>query len=95
MKKFLAFILLASLLIAPSFAGGAGESSAVAAESDVTTVTFVFADGDAGAKASINEIVVDLFVCNLSQGQPPGALRIEIIVYSLSILELKSSACLK
>ena len=57
MKKFLTFILLASLLIAPSFAGGAGESSAVAAESDVTTVTFVFADGDAGAKASINEIV--------------------------------------
>ena len=56
MKKAIALLLMASIVLMSSFAGGSQED-VVAADSSATTVTFVFADGDAGAKESINEIV--------------------------------------
>lgn len=57
MKKAIVSVLIMALAVFSVFAGGSKESQAVAADSGVTQVTFVFADGDAGAKRSINEIV--------------------------------------
>lgn len=57
MKKAIVSVLIMALAVFSVFAGGSKESQAVAADSGVTQVTFVFADGDAGAKQSINEIV--------------------------------------